>query len=430
MKKKLLLFALLGSGVLLYAQPKITFEDEAVGATTLAEALWGAGTVEVVANPHQTGINTSSKALRVVSNDYVPVLYDLSLPAGDKTAYPYTKVRYKLCYLGPNGGDDFKYPNTDFYSVPNSSVSYEAAETSPAVMKFGGDVGWSGGVSWGDPVVGTWTQCEFSFSNATLAAIAEGKLVIKVAKKQLEYLIDDIELIPVPAAGNLFTVDDFESYASNTVLNMKRYSAEDATATVEADPADVSNKAVHLVTSNWDALLKLNVTLPAGKTLADYDKLSFDIYLVNGYDNNYKQMNIYVDDTKIYVDEGYPSQAPDNTWTNKEYALNNITSGNTLVLDLGISTDNGNYYIDNIVLHLKTSTHVKSTFENALNVRYTNGYFMWNQLAQAVKIVDINGRLVATAANTDRLYVSQLSRGIYIVKTEINGTTHINKVVK
>ena len=95
--------------------------------------------------------------------------------------------------------------------------------------------------------------------------------------------------------------------------------------------------------------------------MVDYEKISFDIYLVSGADNNYKKMQIYVDRTKVYEEDGYPSQAYDITWTTKEYALNNVATNNSFVLDLGISTNKGDYYIDNVKLYQKTSTSVENS---------------------------------------------------------------------
>lgn len=150
-----------------------------------------------------------------------------------------------------------------------------------------------------------------------------------------------------------FMIEDFESKNIGNNYPMKCYNESEGSATVKSNPVNGTQKSLEIKTLNWGTMLKLNVNLPGGKVLADYSSLLFDVYLLPDGENNYRKMNVFVDGTKIFEDEGNPYQAPENKWTVKEYKLDNLSAGNSFVLELGLSTPNGNYYIDNIRLKPK-----------------------------------------------------------------------------
>jgi len=50
--------------------------------------------------------------------------------------------------------------------------------------------------------------------------------------------------------------------------------------------------------------------------------------------------------------------------------------------------------------------------------------------AQKVSITDLNGRLVKEVFNTEKVDVASLSKGIYIVKVKVDGSTKIGKLIK
>ena len=109
------------------------------------------------------------------------------------------------------------------------------------------------------------------------------------------------DVTPPPTSGNV-TID-FNDKTIGQTEAMKAWYTTDGTATIAADPTNAGNKAVNIVTTNWDAFLKLNITLPSGKTLANYESLMFDIYIgtnANDANPNYKNMFIYLDDVKKY----------------------------------------------------------------------------------------------------------------------------------
>lgn len=415
MKKITLFFLSLLVAPLLSAQVKITFEDATIGSTGGVSPVWSAGTCDVASNTVTTG-NTSSKVLHVQNNNYLG-LYFSNVPLPANAATSYSKIRFKILIVG---GTDTNYPTLEIFSAPNSY-------TMGATEKIG-SLSWS--ALWGVAELGVWKTIEFNLSDAILNPTPAGSLILKLSKSNTEYLIDDVELVAVSSSSNgYFVINDFETAAINDVLTMKRWATADGTGTVEANPTDATKKSAHIITTNYDAILKQSIALPAGKTLANYEKLMFDIYLVAGASNNFKKMQVYVDGAKYYEDASYPSQATDATWTTKEYALS-TTSANSVVLDFGISTNGGNYYIDNVKLKEKVVSSVKNANKQSFVVVTTANEFIFSQQLDAYQLYSAEGKLIATGLNKSSLNHTNLNTGVYLLKATINGQLYVNKLAK
>ncbi|MGB4413562.1 MAG: T9SS type A sorting domain-containing protein [Paludibacter sp.] len=415
MKKTLLLVTLLGLSLTVAAQSavKITFEDAAIGSTGGATAMWSAGSVDVVANTYTTG-NTSAKALHVLNTNYLPVYFsNIPIPAGAETMYSKLRVKYLII-----GGTDTDYPTLEIFSSPNNT-------TAGATEKIG-EVPWAG--LWGTAQIGVWYTVEFTFANATLKPIPAGNLILKLSKSNTEYLIDDIELVPIPVATPIFTLADFESNSNGDVLSMRRWSPTDATATVEANPTIPEEKSAHILATNWNSALKMNVVLPTGKVLADYNKLTFDIYLNNieGTDNLYKNTEVYVGDTKV-IDLQTAGVA--NAWETRNFTLDNLAGGNAFVFDVGINSNKANYYLDNIKLTEKSTGLTNNTI-NPLIAYCIGNTIQINKQVDEVRLFDVNGRLLINKNNTSCLNVERLRRGIFILKTSYEGISYTTKIAK
>ena len=74
-----------------------TFETMDLGTTPRCGMPW-AGSCEVAENPYTTGINTSSKALKVNGGECSPVTFTEALPAG-KTWNDYSGIKLQVCFL-------------------------------------------------------------------------------------------------------------------------------------------------------------------------------------------------------------------------------------------------------------------------------------------------------------------------------------------
>ena len=415
MRKSLLFFALfcLSLGVSAQQAVKITFEDAEIGSTGGATAMWDGGSVDVQANTYLTG-NPSAKVLHVNNTGYLPVFFsNIAVPAGAETLYSKIRVKYLII-----GGTDTNYPSLEIFSSPNSSTAGDTEKI--------GKLDWAG--LWGAAEIGVWKTIEFPFSSTLLTPVPAGNLVLKLTKSNTEYLIDDVELVLAPTASIVLVVNDFESNAIDEVLAMKRWNATDATATVKASPTDANNKVVQIVASNWNSCLKQTVVLPAGKVLANYESLSFDIYLndIAETDNLWKNMEIYVDETKV-ID--VQSQGVTNAWETRSYKLEALAGGNSFVLDLGVNTNKGNYFIDNIKLHAITSG-VDNQDINQLSVYSGTNAFILSQEVDSYELYNIQGVKVSEGMKVSTINTSDLGNGIYILKARINNELFKTKLLK
>ncbi len=415
MRKSLLFFALfcLSLGVSAQQAVKITFEDAEIGSTGGATAMWGGGSVDVQANTYLTG-NPSAKVLHVNNTGYLPVFFsNIAVPAGAETLYSKIRVKYLII-----GGTDTNYPSLEIFSSPNSSTAGDTEKI--------GTLDWAG--LWGAAEIGVWKTIEFSFSSSVLTPVPAGNLILKLTKSNTEYLIDDVELVLAPTASSVLVVNDFESNAIDEVLAMKRWGATDATATVKASPTDAANKVVQILATNWNSCLKQTVVLPAGKVLANYESLSFDIFLndIAETDNLWKNMEIYVDDTKV-ID--VQSQGVTNAWETRSYKLEALAGGNSFVLDLGVNTNKGNYFIDNIKLHAITSG-VDNQDINQLSVYSGTNAFILSQEVDSYELYNIQGVKVSEGMKVSTINTSDLGNGIYILKARINNELFKTKLLK
>ena len=415
MRKSLLFFALfcLSLGVSAQQAVKITFEDAEIGSTGGATAMWGGGSVDVQANTYLTG-NPSAKVLHVNNTGYLPVFFsNIAVPAGAETLYSKIRVKYLII-----GGTDTGYPSLEIFSSPNSSTAGDTEKI--------GTLDWTG--LWGAAEIGVWKTIEFPFSSTLLTPVPAGNLILKLTKSNTEYLIDDVELVLAPTASSVLVVNDFESNAIDEVLAMKRWGATDATATVKASPTDAANKVVQILATNWNSCLKQTVVLPAGKVLANYESLSFDIFLndIAETDNLWKKMEIYVDNTKV-ID--VQSQGVTNAWETRSYPLSALAGGNSFVLDLGVNTNKGNYFIDNIKLHAITSG-VDNQDINQLSVYSTTNAFILSKEVDSYELYNIQGVRVSNGMKVSTINTSNLGNGIYILKARINDELFQTKLLK
>jgi len=414
MRKSLLFFALfcLSLGVSAQQAVKITFEDAEIGSTGGTTAMWG-GSVDVQANTYLTG-NPSAKVLHVNNTGYLPVFFsNIAVPAGAEALYSKIRVKYLII-----GGTDTDYPSLEIFSSPNSSTAGATEQI--------GTLAWAG--LWGAAEIGVWKTIEFPFSSTLLTPVPAGNLVLKLTKSNTEYLIDDVELVLTPVASSVLVVNDFESNTIDEVLGMKRWSITDATATVKASPTDAANKVVQILATNWNSCLKQTVVLPAGKVLANYESLSFDIFLndIAETDNLWKNMEIYVDDTKV-ID--VQSQGVTNAWETRSYPLSALAGGNSFVLDLGVNTNKGNYFIDNIKLHATTSGFGNQNVDH-LSVYSTTNAFILSKEVDSYELYNIQGVRVSNGMKVSTINTSNLGNGIYILKARINDELFQTKLLK
>ena len=424
MKKSFLLFAM---SFVLFANLKAdliieNFDSKNIGETFTMKAWYTSdGTATVVADP----ANASNKVVNIVATNWDAMLkLTVTLPAGKKLS-DYESFSFDM-YIGPNTNDATPNYKNMFIYLDNVKKLETTGYAKQAEMS-------------------TWTTKTFTINELALTDVEKSKtsftIAFGISSNKANYMIDNVRLIggsanPPTTSDVIF---DFDSKTLGDTEAMKAWYAADGTATIMLDPVNNNNKAVNLVTTNWDAFLKLNVTLPSGKTLANFDALSFDIYIgsnANDQNPNYKNMFIYLDDVKKYETTGYPKQADLSTWTTKTFSLGTLalttdeTAKNSFALAFGLSTNKGNYYIDNVKLIEKTTGLNKSIQQNRNVFIFNNMLYLNNQQADRVSVYDIKGLLLISDQNKSMVDVTALPSGIYIAKVQIGGHIFTNKVIK
>lgn len=254
---------------------------------------------------------------------------------------------------------------------------------------------------------------EYSFEQ-TIDRDNIDRIVFNLGETVTSYYIDNISLTakagdnpgggqggddPTPGPDSdakKIVLDDFEKYA----VGATPYTVENANGgSASVVSADADNKALNFTTGSYKngEYLALTFTLPQGKTLSDYDVLTFDYYFVSGNDNTWKDIKVCIDSKNSPVATIKSQNAPAE-WQTMNIALENVQGGNTFTLYIGgINASVLSMNIDNIVI--KTSDADTPTNINLQSISNGNAQEMFSIGGQRVNgsyrgIVVINGKKV------------------------------------
>jgi len=448
MKKNTFLLSFLFIALVMSAQAlvRINFEDNTVNS---AAASYN-GSVSVIANPTTTGINSSAYCLDVVNNGYAPVKFPtFTLSSGTAASYPYWKLKFKVAYKAYNGANttagDNSYPSVDVYSQPSTSAFSDIAD-----YKLGSiNSVWSVPSASGDSLV--WKYAELTFSASSLTTIPAGYLYLKLAKSKCEYLLDDIELVPSLTYGSDFTVlNDFESSTLNDattypVANI--YSGAvgaSNSSVVAANPASTAAKTTlplgntgaqsllltYNTASAYNNVASINVSISGN--VSDYDFLYYDRYFAS---TSYNQLWVKLGSNKLFQENAnkYPSIA--SGWYTEVFGIPaSATGSGTVSLQLGYTNMTaGSVYFDNIRIHKKSTggtTGLTSASQTALIIVSDGKSFKLSQTVDKVELFDISGHKLNTLINVNEVPALNLSNGVYVLRSVLNGESFVFKIVK
>lgn len=222
------------------------------------------------------------------------------------------------------------------------------------------------------------------------------------------------------------------------------------TVDVMANPVTTGNtstKVLHANSTNYMPIYFGNVALPAGaETL--YSTLRFKILVVGGGDVNYPTFNILSSpDAWAFGSTPAPYKiaaigyanlwgtAEIGVWKTVEFTLSSsllkpIPEGH-LVLNLSkgsSATANCEYLIDDVELISATVNSVNTI--KTSNLSYSDNTVKISQLANQVDVFDLGGRLLVSKKNVSEVNISNLNKGIYMVKANVEGQTQVLKVVR
>lgn len=151
-------------------------------------------------------------------------------------------------------------------------------------------------------------------------------------------------------------IEDFEAQPSVTTHNFQPGNGQTAVLTFIDDPAGKSGKVLSEVGPSWQEIVELTVTLPSGKTIADYDQIAFDYYSTK---ISYKNIKVMADNAEIFYSSNYSYATSTKKWLTFTSSIpENVTSGNTFKLRFGVdSGESGSeFYYDNVRLLPKPTT--------------------------------------------------------------------------
>lgn len=188
-----------------------TFETMDLGTTPRCGMPWS-GSCEVAENPYTTGINTSSKALKVNGGECSPVTFTEALPAG-KTWNDYSGIKLQVCFL-----------ESGFEWCP---IEMGVRTDGGSHIKFGYTVDASTGqegAGIGDYTPGEWLDVELKIDSAMITDEAKSvrTMYLRLMKSDLSYLYDNLVLIPSSSTGAVSEVvtDDVKVYGANGCINV------------------------------------------------------------------------------------------------------------------------------------------------------------------------------------------------------------------
>ncbi|HVN48191.1 MAG TPA: FG-GAP-like repeat-containing protein [Bacteroidota bacterium] len=144
-------------------------------------------------------------------------------------------------------------------------------------------------------------------------------------------------------------VDVFSGSAIGTAITGIGWSASDANATVAADPVVSSNKVMKVKIGNYNAAPVLSFSIPAGRTLANYNKFIFKGYWAQG-DVGYKSIVVEASQSsptgqafnntggKVQIGSVSRSKGASTAWEYDTVVIANSSSlSGTVYLDFGIN---------------------------------------------------------------------------------------------
>lgn len=363
----------------------------------------GLGTCTIVAEPNKA--ENMMANFVVVEGDYNTLIeVPVTLPEG-KTIADYEAIKFDIYRF--RGDDNHKYIAV---FIDNAEVKIDAQYIERAPEN-----GWK---TWEYPIPASVTS--------------ENQIRIRLGIKSnlANYAIDNIQLkerADLPPVGYDATtngtvtekklmVNDFQHYGAAGVElgSWTRGGSVLGNVATAEDPENRSNLVGSFSgPSNYETVMEIPVTLPEGKTLKDYDQISFKLYRCSDDADN-KKMRVQADGYEIHYDTDYPKQAEIGVWTEKTYPIEQNEVGNTFNLRLGIESDKPHYLIDNVMLQERdVQSGINRVSDAGMSVAVDgNSLIIMAAPEMEVNVYSIDGQLSGTMTGEGSI---ELKHGVYIV---------------
>jgi hypothetical protein len=200
-------------------------------------------------------------------------------------------------------------------------------------------------------------------------------------------------------------------------------------------------------TSNGGAGAEIRSENVGSATLPNFDFATYPYAIMKVWVNKPVSVSLEFANNGYYPGFGFVTQSVTtiNQWVTVQFDCTDFQSGGShgwgsynilgVLFDKDLSGGtiaNDVYYFDDIKLSATSaitglSTETVSKFSVYPNPA-TN--YILTKNAQKVSILDLNGRIVKEAINTEKVDVSSLAKGAYIVKAQTGNATKIGKLIK
>ena len=255
---------------------------------------------------------------------------------------------------------------------------------------------------------------------------------------------------PEPLSDIVFDFEGDEIGATYPVMHAWGWPDDGSSATVVADPLEISGNSLKVVTGNYDGCVYFDVTLPEGKTVANINAVQFDAYFEEGEGDITGTIELFMAASDAPIGDGaafsaYPVylKTPDTSdqiqvavageWFTNDITRANIKDAaynlkgnvpdfaaindlNQFLFGIGLSLQGGSeYYMDNItfVLGDPQSNTQTVVLERSLVYPVVGGIIVTGA-NEKVLVYGIDGRLVKQTL-ADNQFIP-LEKGLYIVK--------------
>ncbi len=189
-------------------------------------------------------------------------------------------------------------------------------------------------------------------------------------KKLFNLMITIIITFFFISAGTLWAqniTQNFEGFSigDSTSIGHISWAPTDIKTVIVADPLGSGSKVLKVTSTNYNAAPVLMFVLPAGKTLADYDSVTFDGYFQAG-DVSYKLIIAEAYQTNpighhfLDADTNYSynrAQGVSTGWEHISLAPNKAsTFSDTVYIAIGTNNSGATWYMDNVTLVAKAAS--------------------------------------------------------------------------
>jgi hypothetical protein len=331
-----MVFLFVATGALRAQTVTVAFQSDTLGQV-LPHLGWSQADIQPVIADDPVNSGQGHHVLKNIVHNYgaAPVL-QVVLPAG-KTLADYNKFNFKGYFA--QGDVGYKY------------IVVQAHQTMPTGNAFQDTVGiynraQMGSTAWENisiPINGSASLTDTIYLAFGINCAGKGTINVTAADSSTIWYADSIQLVPKPAPP-VITMWTFQSDSLGDSLAHLGYSQADIQPVVAIDPLNPGHRVLKNSVHGYGAAPILMAILPAGKTLADYNKFNFKGYFAQG-DVGYKGIVVQAHQTmptgNAFTDTvGFYNRAQmgSTAWENISIPINGSSSlTDTVYISFGIN---------------------------------------------------------------------------------------------